>query len=169
MTAGTSGRWTCAKCGANNFDTVTACWKCNTTKHAGSSSPQYAPSMGERPMQYAPAAPVMSPSIALQGDPGTAKRAALLLAFTLPFIGLPVGWVFMMMEDYRRQAIGRFCVLWSCVALLVHFFVGIFMLQVTAPVALRFLAPMLKQMQTQGKQGQGMEFPRDFEMNTPGN
>jgi hypothetical protein len=125
--------------------------------------------MAERPIQYAPATPIISPSIALQGDPGTAKRAALLLAFTLPFIGLPVGWIFMMMEDYRRQAIGRFCVLWSCIALLVHFFVGIFMLQAMATVALRYLLPMVQQMQQQGRQGQGMELPRNFDLNSPGN
>lgn len=54
------------------------------------------------------------------GDPGVARRAAIALALTLPFIGLPVGWVFMMIEDERKQAIGRVCAVWSCISLVLQ-------------------------------------------------
>jgi hypothetical protein len=54
------------------------------------------------------------------GDPGVARRAAIWLALTLPFLGLPIGWVFMMIEDERKQAIGKVCVLWSVIALVFH-------------------------------------------------
>ncbi len=57
------------------------------------------------------------------GDPAVAKRAALYLALLCPWFGLPIGWAFMMFEDRRRQAIGRFCATWSAVAIGVHILV----------------------------------------------
>src|SRR5690348_15859072 len=59
---------------------------------------------------------------AVAGDPGTARRAAILLALTIPWIGLPVGWIFMMIEDGRRQAVGRVCAIWSVIGLILHLF-----------------------------------------------
>jgi hypothetical protein len=149
MTAASEGRWTCPQCGANNFETVTACWKCGAGRVGVSPQAMAAGRGVERPMAPQPA-PAYALPAPVGGDAGTARRAALLLAFTLPFIGLPVGWIFMMMEDYRRQAIGRFCVLWSCIALLAHLFLGIFALQALTAVATRFLLPMVQQMQQQG-------------------
>lgn len=159
MTTSAGGRWMCGQCRANNFDTVTSCWKCGTAR--SNASPITTPPLrtGERmaaaamPASYAPS---------LEGDPAVAKRAALLLALTIPFLGLPVGWIFMMMEDYRRQAIGRFCVLWSCIGLLIHFFLGIFMVQALADVATRYVFPMaqqLKNMKNSNGGGQNIDLP----------
>ena len=63
------------------------------------------------------------------GDSGVATRAAIALALTFPWIGLPVGWVFMMIEDRRKQAIGRTCAVWSMVALVVHLFFMVIFIQ----------------------------------------
>src|SRR5207248_2569961 len=114
-----AGRMTCPRCGANNFDTVTSCWKCGTALGAGASSAipvaaplpaapvaypaERAPS-APQPALYPAAAPAAS---ATSGDSGVAKRAAFYMGVTLPWIGLPVGWIFMMIEDSRKQAIGR--------------------------------------------------------------
>jgi hypothetical protein len=38
----------------------------------------------------------------------------------MPYIGLPVGWAFMMMNDRERQDIGKFCVNWSMAAMVFH-------------------------------------------------
>lgn len=76
---------------------------------SGNAAPPYA--------NYAPAVYAPPP---VTGDSGAAKRAAIALALTIPWIGLPVGWVFMMIEDSRRQAIGRVCVNWSLIALVFH-------------------------------------------------
>ena len=124
-----AGRVTCPKCGANNFDTVTSCWKCGTPMGAGATAmaaapmAQAAPPYVERPssqqpqmMGYAPA----MPSGVAAGDIGVARRAAIALALTIPWIGLPVGWVFMMIEDSRKQAIGRVCANWSMLGLVLH-------------------------------------------------
>lgn len=155
--AQSAGRISCPRCGANNFNTVTACWKCGTALTAGASpqpqsasmpvpSSAYAP---ERPPvgppPYAPAAPVSySPAASLpDGDPAMAKRAAILMGLTIPFIGLPVGWAFMMIEDRRKQSIGRYCATWSLIGLLIQL-LGMYVLaQQSAPFMMRLLGPAL--------------------------
>ncbi len=128
-----TGRLTCPRCGANNFDTVSVCWKCAAPLAAAPSmqpirmdSPAQPPIAIERPVSayapapiYPPASPPYMPGVG-SGDPGVARRAAILLALTLPWIGLPVGWVFMMIEDSRKQAVGRVCAAWSMIALVFH-------------------------------------------------
>lgn len=161
MGTSSGGRWMCGQCGANNFDTVTNCWKCGTAR-AGMSPVMPPPPLriGER--MNTPAAPAGTVAPSIEGDPAVAKRAAVLLALTIPFLGLPVGWVFMMMEDYRRQAIGRYCVFWSCIGLVIHFFLGIFFVQTMATVAVRYLLPMtqqLQQMKGSSGGGQNLEMP----------
>lgn len=66
--------------------------------------------------------PSQTPYVAAQvvGDPNVANRAAIWLALTLPFIGLPAGWLFMMVEDQKKQRVGRICVMWSLFALVFH-------------------------------------------------
>ncbi len=77
-------------------------------------------------------APAYMPAPA-SGDFGVARRAAIWFALTLPFISLPVGWTFMMIEDHRRQAIGRICVVWSCIALIFHLLLGFIAMQSVVP------------------------------------
>ena len=77
------------------------------------------------------------------GDPGMARRAAVLLALTIPWIGLPIGWTFMMMEDRKRQAIGRYCANWSMIALVFHLllsFVFVQSLQAYLPLVMGILS-----------------------------
>ena len=142
-------RWVCPKCGANNFEAVQACWKCNTTRIVApmpfaSVAPPPSPSLPERPSPFT--TPMYAPAAVSDGDPGLARRAALLLALTLPWLGVPVGWIFMMMEDRKRQAIGRFCVMWSCVSLLLHFVLMIFATQMITSNLLRVLEPIMQNM-----------------------
>ncbi len=121
-----AGRVSCPKCGANNFDAVPNCWKCGASLYAG--SPAVGPSGPSRETPSGregapqPGGPTYAPGGAAVrgGDPATANRAAILLALTLPWIGLPVGWVFMMIEEPRKQAVGRLCATVSFVALLIH-------------------------------------------------
>src|SRR5689334_20708673 len=156
-----AGRISCPRCGANNFDTVTACWKCGTALGAGTaaalpvSPPSALPSAVssvERPasppsqptaypqMGYAPAAPAVA---APSGDSGVAKRAAFALGIGIPWIGLPVGWIFMMIEDSRKQAIGRVCAVWSMIGLVLHLLLFYFMVQQSVPFMLRLLVPVV--------------------------
>ena len=74
----------------------------------------------ERAAGAAGPAVFMTPPAVFTGDSGVATRAAIALALTFPWIGLPVGWCFMMIEDRRKQAIGRICAVWSMIGLVLH-------------------------------------------------
>src|SRR4051812_27646918 len=116
--AQTAGRLSCPRCGGNNFETVSARWKCGTTLSGATSmaAPLTMPPMASapierQPQQYStPAYSGQQYASAVTGDSGVAKRAAIALALVIPWVGLPVGWVFMMIEDSRKQAVGRVCV-----------------------------------------------------------
>lgn len=116
-----TGRTICPRCGANNFDTVSICWKCHTplpvatTSAAGTPAPY--PGAPTAPSRVPPASPGAGSS---DGDPASARRAAIALALTLPWLGLPIGWIIMMTGNYRQQAIGRLCATWSLIALIFH-------------------------------------------------
>jgi hypothetical protein len=147
-----AGRITCPRCGANNFDTVTSCWKCGAPVGSAASAPAMPmtapvagipaipPSYGQEraplPIPYSPPAP--------SGDANMARRAAVLLALTIPFIGLPVGWIFMMIEDRNKQAVGRLCATWSLIGLLLHLVVTYVMVQNSVPLLLRMLGPVME-------------------------
>lgn len=121
-----AGRRTCPRCGANNFDTVSHCWKCSAPLSGVPSAPAAAPVPAPAASDPLPAAvparaAAYAPPLAFaDGDPAAARRAAVMLGLVFPWIGLPVGWVFLMLEDGRRQAVGRVCVLWSAIALVLH-------------------------------------------------
>lgn len=155
--AQSAGRISCPRCGANNFNTVTACWKCGTALSSGASQQSLASAVPvqppgtasgrmpvgtvsygqEAPVSYAPSAPLPD------GDPGVAKRAAIALGLTIPFLGLPIGWTFMMIEDRRKQSIGRICATWSLIGLLIQL-VGMYVLaQQSVPIMMRLLGPAL--------------------------
>lgn len=113
-----AGRILCPRCGANNFDSVPACWKCGAQLKATAAAPPYV--MPDPVLRASPERSAAWADSTPQADPAAARRAALALAISLPWIGLPVGWIFMMIEDPRRQAIGRYCALWSGVSMLIQ-------------------------------------------------
>jgi hypothetical protein len=175
MMAQRAGRIMCPRCGANNFDTVTSCWKCGAPVGAAGAQPMPSqlqppmpapvsqPAMGMPPSQQSPMAypqermpaPVAYSAPQPTGDSGVAKRAALALGLTIPFVGLPVGWVFMMIEDRNKQAIGRWCAMWSMIGLVLHLFVTWFLIQQSVPFMLQLLGPVAKAMSHQN--GGGIE------------
>src|SRR5262245_27007253 len=119
-----AGRISCPRCGANNFDTVSVCWKCSAPLGAGSAvAPPVAPTRAttvptpgpampvppqpavESPFPAAPAdgfaypaAPAMMVGAAPLGNPTAANRAAMWLGLLFPYFGLPVGLAFMMCD-----------------------------------------------------------------------
>ena len=147
--AQSSGRVTCPRCGANNFETVSTCWKCGAPLHgaggassasAASAASAFAVGQGtERAASASGPAVYWTPPVATTGDSGVATRAAIALALTFPWIGLPVGWCFMMIEDRRKQAIGRICAVWSMIALVIH----LVLLFVAIPAALAMIVNAL--------------------------
>lgn len=175
------GRITCPKCGANNFDKVTTCWKCHATIGSGASAssstanqtvavqpsnlgyPASPPIQERAPYAQPPISNFSQP--VRDGDMGMAKRAAFLLAMTFPWIGLPVGWVFMMLQDKQKQTVGRFCASWSIFSFVLHSVVFFFIFATISSNTLRLLVPMLQRtMQSESPQGFGTErIPRGLE------
>jgi hypothetical protein len=107
------------------------------------------------PLAYGPSGPGVGYAPQAVGDTGVARRAALLLGLTIPFIGLPVGWIFMMIEDRSKQAVGRWCVTWSVVGLVLHLFVTYFMVQ----QSLAYLRLLLPVIQSAARRGNGDTAP----------
>jgi len=102
-----TSRLVCPKCSANNFNTQAACWQCGAglrgngvpsamraADGAGTPSPT--------PLPLTPARPDSIPS-----DPAVAVWAAILLALFFPYVAVPVGIVFLMLDDRRKAEIGR--------------------------------------------------------------
>ena len=129
---GQGGRITCARCGSNNFDTVTACWKCGNPLSAAAAAQARPPAYAAPAMQAA--APSMSqPSFSDRavstvaaipqtlGNAAAANRAAFWLGMLMPYFGLPIGLAFIMCDDRRRQEVGRLCVMWSLISGVIHF------------------------------------------------
>jgi hypothetical protein len=157
--ARTAGRLTCPRCGANNFDTVTACWKCSAPLTAGGAAPVAAAPYAVPETRVSMPSPMMAPTAAYpvsSGDSGVARRAAIALALTLPWLGLPVGWVFMMIEDSRKQAIGRVCVIWSMIALVFHLLLMFVAMQSVGTLLLKSMDILKTMQQSQGAGGGDM-------------
>ena len=133
------GRITCPRCGTNNFNTVTACWKCGTALAAGRAMPAMAPAPLPNTPRQEYSSSYVPPVMSVSGDPAVAKRAAFWLAVTFPYFGLPIGWAFMMVEDHKRQTIGKYCATWSIVALIFHCLFLFASIQVTMSRLLPFL------------------------------
>ncbi len=138
-----SARVTCPRCGANNFDTSHACWKCG----APLVSPVGTATESRRVYRETfRSSEQMGPRSTVEGDPGVARRAAIGLALVVPWIGLPVGWIFMMIEDGRRQAVGRVCVVWSIAALILHLLLMVVAAQAAGAMLSRQLLPLIESM-----------------------
>jgi hypothetical protein len=89
------------------------------------------------------------------GDPDVANRAAIWLALTLPFIGLPAGWLFMMVEDQKKQRVGRICVMWSMFALIFHLVFTLVLLKSATAGLVNSLMPIVNSMAQKQQNGAG--------------
>jgi predicted cobalt transporter CbtA len=137
-TSSTSERVVCASCSANNFATQAACWKCgksltstNTNTHT---SPAPRPSVA--PAGYAANSPrpvtgVAGPALATPAmydrpvqseyvSPGNATAAAVVLGLLFPTFAIPVGIVFLMLDNKRKAAIGWQNIIWGVAGFAVH-------------------------------------------------
>lgn len=101
--------------------------------------------------------------VAPAGDSAVAKRAAIWLALSVPFAGLPIGWAFMMIEDRRRQAIGRLCVNWSLLGLVLHLFLGYFGMKVLIRSTLPVLAAVFSAIQNTSSPNSQSGLPRSYD------
>jgi hypothetical protein len=95
------GRVICSRCGANNFETQAACWKCGVSMVSGGPAPILSPNASGNP---APAAAYRPQS---NVDPSVAFWSAIALAVFFGPVAIPVGLVFMMLDDRRKVDLGK--------------------------------------------------------------
>lgn len=101
------GRRICPACGSNNFETQAACWKCGKPL-TGASAPAASPT---------PPSP-------------NAWIATIALGLLFPLVAVPVGLVFLMLDDPRKTQIGRWNLLWGTIGTLVHLVGTLFLARV---------------------------------------
>lgn len=112
-----TGRIVCSQCGANNFQTQAACWKCGASLFAASPTPAAgsASAAPGRPSASVPHLP-SSPPV----DPTVASISAIVLAALFPYIALPVGIVFLMLDDRRKIEVGRVAIVAGLIFTIAH-------------------------------------------------
>lgn len=122
------GRVVCSQCGANNFDTQAACWKCGASLSASASNS--APPQSVRPQSVGgggmASSPVLGPVFAAPAyrsgtvDPGVAIWSAIVLGILFPFFAVPAGIVFLMLDDRRKAEVGRVTLVWGIIGTILH-------------------------------------------------
>lgn len=116
-TGGDAGRIRCLYCGANNFPSSAACWQCsrplrampgpaNASAQAGSPALPGGPLSAGNPALGA----VVRPSLA---ESPLAPKAAAALGMLFPYVGLPAGMIFLMLDDPRKTQLGWLLIGWS--------------------------------------------------------
>ena len=131
-----AGRVVCSQCGANNFDTQAACWKCGASLSAvaapAASAPPRPHSAGGYPPSplsgAAPAAPAYRPASGVV-DPSVAFWSAVALGVLFPFFAVPVGIVFLMLDDRRKGEVGRITLLWGIIGTIFHTLITAWMIR----------------------------------------
>lgn len=110
---GTDGaRVRCLYCGANNFPAAPSCWQCGRTLQA---LPTGAAAPASGPGTAAPAA-FAQPRVPMTSAPAytaLATKSAAALGLLFPPIALPVGMVFLMLDDPRKTRLGWITIGWS--------------------------------------------------------
>ncbi len=133
---GEAGRARCLYCGANNFPASAACWQCGRPLKA---APAGAPEAGAAPLP-APLPGVGAPQRPMAMGPNAqsalAPKAAAALGMLFPYIGLPVGIVFLMLDDPRKTQIGWMTIGWSVLGMVLN--------SIAFSILLGLLAPLLK-------------------------
>ncbi len=127
----TAGRIVCPQCGANNFATQSACWKCGAVLARGSTS---VPNVPASPLPNLPTAPQAE-------DPQLAFWSSLALGLLFPLYAVPVGIVFLMLDDRRRSEIGRFAIIFGIIGTVLHLIVTAALLRGTI-AQVRALLPL---------------------------
>ena len=111
--SGEAGRVRCLYCGANNFPASASCWQCGRPLKA---VPAGTPATGPAFAPPVSASPAYTSSLASSvADTRLANKAAAALGLLFPYVGIPVGIVFLMLDDPRKTQLGWITIGWSVV------------------------------------------------------
>ena len=107
---GDAARVRCLYCGANNFPASPTCWQCGRPLKAAPAGT--GPAVGALASPTLPGTPVVS-RLPVAAETGLANKAAAALGLMFPYVGLPVGIVFLMLDDPRKTQLGWATIGWS--------------------------------------------------------
>lgn len=130
----------CLYCGANNFPASAACWQCGRPLKAVSAGPPEA--AGSAPPGQLPGIAAVQRPQAFYPAPESslAPKAAAAMGLIFPWIGLPVGMVFLMLDDPRKAKIGWMTIGWSILGTLLNIIAGVVLSALLSPL-LKGLTP----------------------------
>jgi hypothetical protein len=122
----------CMYCGANNFPSSPTCWQCGRPLQSlRPSEPAAAGALLGYPPSaragQAAAQPILSP----RSESALAAKAAATLGLMFPYIGLPVGIVFLMLDDARKTQLGWITIGWSVAGTVAN---GLLLIPLLSPV-----------------------------------
>ncbi len=107
---GDAGRVRCLYCGANNFPASVTCWQCSRPLRAIPAAPPAAAQSSSQ--AFSPGLPPAAVRPALT-ETALAPKAAAALGMLFPFVGLPAGMIFLMLDDPRKTRLGWLLIGWS--------------------------------------------------------
>lgn len=114
---GDPNRVRCLYCGANNFPASPTCWQCGRKLQAARTEPSVAASAASPAAREDAGLPAFSAPLAQKSlggvNPALAGKAAAALGLIFPWVGLPVGIVFLMLDDERKVKLGWATIWWS--------------------------------------------------------
>ncbi|MGC4045303.1 MAG: hypothetical protein QM758_16045 [Armatimonas sp.] len=128
-------RVACPKCGSNNFATQARCWSCGTALTAGVAS---APAPASSVAYNSPAPVGVAPPRIAQHS-GLAAGAAAAMGLLMPAIAIPVGIVFLMLDDKRKAQIGWLNILWGTVGTVIHIMLTMALSAMVTPILIRMM------------------------------
>lgn len=114
-------RVVCAACGSNNFATQAACWKCGKPLSAGTAAPPSPISAAAVPAAAVQARPAPVPaSYDLRNETPAAFWSSVAMGIVFPMFAIPIGMVFLMLDDRRKAQIGWWNILFGLLGTLLN-------------------------------------------------
>jgi hypothetical protein len=111
-----AARVRCLYCGANNYPQSTVCWQCQrplqAIRNRAAAGDTDALAKSISPPRLGGAS-----QITTAVETNLANKAAFWLGLLFPIFGLPVGLVFLMLDDPRKTKLGWQVIIWSVIGL----------------------------------------------------
>lgn len=120
---GEAERVRCLYCGANNFPASPTCWQCGRplkpmggTERGGADTSAASIPAVSGALGAGPAPPVGRAGAFTRGsESALAPKVAAAMGLMFPVIGIPLGMVFLMLDDPRKTQLGWTTIIWSVI------------------------------------------------------
>lgn len=135
----------CLYCGANNFPASPSCWQCHRPLQTLPTDAAPTPGTARTPAPSSPPPPSTAGGASVRsaglsnGNPALANKSAAALGLLFPPVALPVGMVFLMLDDPRKTQLGWITIGWSVVGTVLN----VILFFLTLAPALAVLKPLI--------------------------